>query len=74
MKTRFFIVLAFISFQITSCTSPDRYDLIVHNAKIIDGSGEASYLGVWVCEPIPLPLSEIFAKPLAKMKSMQEAK
>jgi N-acyl-D-amino-acid deacylase len=45
MKNFYFLIIIFISLQFTSCTSPDRYDLIVRNAKIIDGSGEASYLG-----------------------------
>jgi len=45
MKTRFSILLAFIALQIFSCSSPDQYDLIIRNARIIDGSGEASYLG-----------------------------
>lgn len=45
MKNSFFLALAFLSLFLSSCSNPDRYDLIVRNAKIIDGSGEASYLG-----------------------------
>ncbi len=45
MKNSFFLALAFLSLFLSSCSNPDRYDLIVRNARIIDGSGEASYLG-----------------------------
>lgn len=45
MKYFYTLVLIYVSLQITSCTSPDRYDLIVRNARIIDGSGEPAYPG-----------------------------
>jgi N-acyl-D-amino-acid deacylase len=44
MKIRTFLTLTFISFYLLSCSSPESYDVLIRNARIIDGSGGASYL------------------------------
>lgn len=38
--------LYLITLLITSCSSPAIYDLVITNAKIYDGSGDSSYLGM----------------------------
>jgi N-acyl-D-amino-acid deacylase len=45
MKTRLFLNLTLFSFYLFSCSSPKSYDVLIRNARIIDGSGNASYLG-----------------------------
>ncbi len=45
MKIRLFLNLTLFSFYLFSCSSPKSYDVLIRNARIIDGSGNASYLG-----------------------------
>lgn len=45
MKTQIFLSLTFLSFHLLSCSSPENYDVLIRNARIIDGTGDASYLG-----------------------------
>ena len=40
-----YVALLFLIIAIFSCSAPVEYDLLIHNATIYDGSGEAPYTG-----------------------------
>lgn len=42
---RFFLFLFFIPVLIISCTESRHYEIIIRNGRIVDGSGDPSYIG-----------------------------
>lgn len=42
---RFFLLLFFIPGLIISCTESRHYEIIIQNGRIVDGSGDQSYIG-----------------------------
>jgi len=45
MKIRLFLNLTLFSFYLFSCSASESYDVLIRHARIIDGSGNSSYLG-----------------------------